>query len=85
MIEDPAKFPRAKAAVPPMSVLDRQIEDAKHRMVFAKTDDLRCYYAERAVGLQFERGDFPMIQSLDVDTRRGLVNAMIKQQQEPVL
>lgn len=68
---------------PPMSVLDRQIADAKHRMTFAQTDDLKRYYAERIVGLRIERGDFKdIIQDLDAVTRRALVLAMMKEKKE---
>jgi hypothetical protein len=63
-----------KATAPvPMSLLDRQIAVAKQRLAHATNDDVRRIHAETVVGLRFERGDFPMIQKLDADTRRGLV------------
>lgn len=68
----------SKVSAKAMTLLDRQIADAKNRATFATTDDLRRYYAEKAVGLQFDRGDFPMIQALDSDTRKSLVNALLK-------
>lgn len=58
---------------PKMSLVDRQIADARQRMIFATTADLRRYYAERLVGLRFERGDHPEIDKLDPITRRALV------------
>lgn len=78
MTEDMAKAPRA-APAPKMSVLDRQIADAKHRLTFALTDDLKRYYADKVIGLRFDRGDFPMIQGLDTVTRRALVIAMLRE------
>lgn len=64
---------------PKLSQLDRQIADAKARQQFAATDDLKRFYAERVVGLRFERGDFEMIANLDKDTRAALVRAQLKE------
>jgi hypothetical protein len=78
MTEDQAKAPRATPA-PAMSLLDRQIADAKGRMCYAKSDDLARYYAERLAGLRFERGDFPIIQRLDHATHKGLARALLRE------
>lgn len=75
---DEAKAPRVKSAPPAMSVLDRQIADAKYRMTAAATEDLARYYAERVVGLRFERGDFQMIDALTPTIRRALVVQTLK-------
>jgi hypothetical protein len=64
---------------PKMSLLDRQIADAKARMTAAPTEDLKRYYADRVVGLRFERGDFEMIDKLTDTIRRALVNALLKE------
>jgi hypothetical protein len=77
MTEDQLKAPVAKPGPPASTILDRQISDAKHRFVFASTEDLRRYYADRVIGLRFERGDFEMIPRLDTTIRRALVKAMM--------
>jgi hypothetical protein len=58
------------------SDLDRAIEDAKGRLVYAKE---RLPYARQLVDLKFQRGDYPMIQSMDRDTREALAVAMLKE------
>lgn len=63
--------------------LNQQIADAKTRYVYALTDDLKRYWADKVVGMRFDRGDFPMIQSLDDVTRRALVIAMMKEKPQP--
>jgi hypothetical protein len=75
--EDQANAPRAKPTTP-MPLLDRQIADAKYRMTIAATKDLERYYAERVIGLRFERGDFPMIPDLTHTIHKALARAQIK-------
>ena len=59
-----------------MSDLDRAIEDAKGRLVYATN---RLPYARQIVDLKLQRGDYPMIQSMDSDTREALAVAMLKE------
>jgi hypothetical protein len=70
----------AKPKTPvPMTPLDRQIADAKHRMAHAKDENSQRYWAERVIGLRFERGDFEMISVLTPAIRRALVVALLKE------
>lgn len=61
-----------------MSDLDRAIEDAKGRLVYANPTQ-RLPYARQIVDLKFKRGDYPMIQDMDSDTREALAVAMLKE------